>query len=57
MTRPDTGYWTLVAPAFVCQECGTVFETPVEWVEDYGQRFAGSPCCHADFDEWGGEEE
>lgn len=49
MKKIKASYWAMVAPAFVCSECGAVFETPVEWVEDYGQRFVGSPCCYADF--------
>ena len=36
---------------YVCAECGSVFDVPYTWTEPYGQEFAGSPCCHENFDE------
>lgn len=56
-------YWSLSAPAFICRDCGEVFETPAEWVESHGfgediyeETRAGCPVCGGNFEEWGGEE-
>ena len=38
-------------PLYRCNECGSVFNKPVEWTEDYGQSFVGSPCCRANFED------
>ena len=38
-------------PLYRCEECGSVFNKPDEWTEDYGQKFIGSPCCHTNFEE------
>lgn len=50
-------YWSLVAPAFKCLDCGEVFEAPAEWVESHGfrdgpyERMAGCPVCGGAFEE------
>lgn len=36
---------------FKCDECSSVFETPVEWVEEHGEKWSGSPCCKGDYSE------
>lgn len=40
---------------FVCSECGTLFEDPVEWEETHNldtppyEHFSGSPCCFSNY--------
>lgn len=36
---------------FKCDECGNVFEDPIEWIEEHGERWSGSPCCKEDYSE------
>ena len=44
---------------YICIECGSTFEDPVNWKEDRGEYFGfpayeeycGSPCCRGDYTE------
>jgi hypothetical protein len=42
---------------FICLECGKTFDEPVVWYEKHGldtppyERWVGSPCCHADYED------
>lgn len=62
-------YWSLVAPAFKCLDCGEIFEVPAEWVETHGldcgpyENWVGCPVCGGAFeeadclDDWGDDVE
>lgn len=47
--------------AYICSECGSKFEEPSEYKEDYGEcfgsyvpyRYKASPCCAAAYEEEG----
>lgn len=35
---------------YKCDECGEVFEEPVEQIEDTGEIWNASPCCKSDYE-------
>ena len=36
---------------YQCDECNEIFESPIEWVEEHGEKWYGSPCCNGDYSE------